>query len=344
MRHKTFILVAVLVAAMLAGAVAVYAYDSSREGTIAEGVTVAGVDVGGTSAARARRVVRREVSAPLERPIVVTYRGRRFELSPSDARLHADVGGMIDEALRASRDGTILSRVARDLTGGEEDAQVPARISYSRRAVRRLVASVERSVNRKPRDARVEFPSLRQVSERTGVELESRRLQRRLERVLVAPGARRVIRAPAQTTRPKVTRAQLADRYPIVLVTDRRRFELRLYKRLRLVRTYTVAVGAAGYDTPAGLYRIQNKAVNPAWHVPKKPWAGSLAGRVIPGGTADNPLKARWLGIYDGAGIHGTDDLGSLGRAASHGCIRMAIPDVIGLYEQVPVGAPVYIS
>ncbi len=69
-----------------------------------------------------------------------------------------------------------------------------------------------------------------------------------------------------------------------------------------------------------------------------------LAGTVVPGGVPENPLKARWLGIYDGAGIHGTDQTYSLGSAASHGCIRMAIPDVIELYDQVPVGAPIYIA
>jgi lipoprotein-anchoring transpeptidase ErfK/SrfK len=84
--------------------------------------------------------------------------------------------------------------------------------------------------------------------------------------------------------------------------------------------------------------------VNPAWSVPNSDWAGDLAGTVVPGGVPENPLKARWLGIFDGAGIHGTDQLGSLGTAASHGCIRMAIPDVIALYNRVPVGAPVYIA
>jgi lipoprotein-anchoring transpeptidase ErfK/SrfK len=78
--------------------------------------------------------------------------------------------------------------------------------------------------------------------------------------------------------------------------------------------------------------------------VPQSPWAGKLAGTVVPGGTPQNPLKARWLGIFNGAGIHGTDAIGSLGTAASHGCIRMAVPDVIQVYDEVPVGAPVYIA
>ena len=72
-------------------------------------------------------------------------------------------------------------------------------------------------------------------------------------------------------------------------------------------------------------------------------WAGDLAGRSIPPGP-QNPLKARWMGIYGGAGFHGTADIGSIGSAASHGCIRMRIPEVIELYDQVPLGAPIYIA
>src|SRR6185436_4080160 len=116
------------------------------------------------------------------------------------------------------------------------------------------------------------------------------------------------------------------------------------FKDLRVAKTYKIAVGQAGLETPAGLYHVQDKAVNPAWHVPKRPWAGDLAGKVIPGGVPENPLKARWLGIYAGAGIHGTADVGSLGSAASHGCIRMAVLDVEELYDKVPVQAPVYIQ
>jgi lipoprotein-anchoring transpeptidase ErfK/SrfK len=88
---------------------------------------------------------------------------------------------------------------------------------------------------------------------------------------------------------------------------------------------------------------VQNKAVNPSWFVPNKPWAGSLAGKVIPPGP-ENPIKSRWMGIYDGAGIHGTSDTASIGTPASHGCIRMLIPEVEELYDQVPVRTPIYIS
>ena len=131
-------------------------------------------------------------------------------------------------------------------------------------------------------------------------------------------------------------------KYPDYIIINRNGFQLRYYHRLKLQKAYTIAVGQQGLETPAGLYDVQDKQVNPSWHVPNSSWAGSLAGQVIPPGPQD-PLKARWMGIDGGAGIHGTEDVGSLGSAASHGCIRMAIPDVIELYDQVEVGTPVYI-
>ena len=77
--------------------------------------------------------------------------------------------------------------------------------------------------------------------------------------------------------------------------------------------------------------------------MPNSAWAGSLAGQVIPGGAPNNPLKARWLGIANGVGIHGTAEDWSIGTRASHGCIRMHVSDVIDLYPRVPVGTPVLI-
>lgn len=344
MRHRWFILVAVLLLVLIGGSVAAFAYDSSRDDVIAKGVTIAGVNVGGMKAVHARHLVRRELQKPLERPIAVVRGEQRFTLSAQDAGVKADVGGMVDEALRQSRDGSIFTRVARDLTGGQEDAQVSARVTYSTDAVEQLVKRVETKLNRPARDAEVDFPSLQKVKEEKGRRVRTASLQQRIAQALTVPGVERKVRAPVRIIKPKVTQTQLAAKYPIVLVADRYNYRLRLYKDLQLQKEYVVAVGALGFDTPAGLYHIQNKAVDPAWHVPNSAWAGDLAGTTVPGGTAENPLKARWLGIYNGAGIHGTDQTYSLGSAASHGCIRMAIPDVIELYDQVPVGAPIYIA
>ena len=339
-----FILAAVLLLVLVGGAVAAYAYDSSREEVIANGVTVAGVGVGGMDVDAARAVVERRLREPLEQPIAVVRGKRRFNLSAEDAGVQADVPGMVDAALQRSRSGSIFARVTRDLSGGEENAEVAARVTYDQVAVNRLVKRVAKGLNREARDADVTFPALEKVKEKKGRSVKTAMLRRRLAQALTVPGVDRSVKAPVRIERPKVTQAELAEKYPALLVADRANFQLRFYKNLQLVKSYTVAVGAVGFDTPAGLYHIQNKAVDPAWTVPNSGWAGDLAGTVVPGGTAENPLKERWLGIYDGAGIHGTDQTYSLGTAASHGCIRMAIPDVIELYDQVEVGAPIYIA
>src|SRR3954468_25020802 len=121
MRHRWFIFVAVLLLVLVGGAVAAYAYDSSRDDLIAKGVTIAGVDVGGMRTGEATRVVRRELQKPLERPITIKRGAARFTLSAEDAGVQADVGAMVDEAVKVSRDGSIITRVARDITGGEEN-------------------------------------------------------------------------------------------------------------------------------------------------------------------------------------------------------------------------------
>jgi lipoprotein-anchoring transpeptidase ErfK/SrfK len=207
------------------------------------------------------------------------------------------------------------------------------------------VNRVKRSVDRPSRNASVRFQtaSLPAIPSETGLKLNARRLLRRVERALTQTGSGRRVRVNVKVTQPDVTTNQLAKKYPYVVTIDRAGFKLRYFKRLRLAKAYPIAVGMAGLETPSGLYHIQDKQVNPSWHVPNSDWAGKLAGRVIPPGP-DNPIKARWMGIYAGAGIHGTAELGSLGSAASHGCIRMAIPDVEQLYDKVPLKTPVFIQ
>jgi lipoprotein-anchoring transpeptidase ErfK/SrfK len=194
------------------------------------------------------------------------------------------------------------------------------------------------------RNAEVDLESgnVEPTPSREGLAVRAARLRRDIRAELLDMGETRIARVKTRVVEPAVTTDDLAKEYPAVIVVNRAAFKLSFYKNLELHKTYRVAIGQAGYDTPTGLYEIQNKAVNPSWHVPNSDWAGELAGTVVPPGPS-NPIKARWMGIYDGAGIHGTDATGSIGTAASHGCVRMLIPDVIELYDQVPVGAPVYI-
>jgi lipoprotein-anchoring transpeptidase ErfK/SrfK len=252
---------------------------------------------------------------------------------------------MIDTALQRGREGGILARTWRGLTGGHVDAHVAPEITYSRPAVQRLVDRVRVAVSRKAEDAKVNYaPDSVSISpSRPGRTIDAGVLRTSIEAALLSSTRGRTLTAPVQTVEPKVTADNLADKFPVVLTIDRGNFRLNLFKRLKRVKVYPIAVGQVGLETPAGLYKISNKAINPAWHVPNSDWACALAGKVIPGGAPDNPLKARWLGVYDGVGVHGTDARNSIGTNASHGCIRMLVEDVEKLYDEVPIGTPIFI-
>jgi lipoprotein-anchoring transpeptidase ErfK/SrfK len=347
MRTRVVLIAAVLGVLLLAGAGAVYAYDQARADQIGEGVRIGGVDVSGLSPEQARAKLRRAVLDPLSEPVVVRALGKRYRLTPEQAAVTVDIDGSVEAALDRSRDGNMLVRTWRGIRGESLDAEVELDIGYSKRAIAKLVKRVRKDVDEPAVNASVDLESgsVEPQPSKEGRRLLAKKLKRQVRRRLLDVGGAKRVRARTEVVEPEVTTAELAKKYPAVLVVNRSAFQLTLYKNLELAKTYRVAIGAVGYDTPAGLYHIQNKAVNPAWTMPNSDWVPAAdRGKVIPGGVPENPLKARWLGIYDGAGIHGTDATGSIGTAASHGCIRMLIPDVIELYDQVPVGAPIYIS
>jgi lipoprotein-anchoring transpeptidase ErfK/SrfK len=345
MRQRSFIALAVALAILVVGAVGVYAYDKTRDDVIAKGITAGGVDLSGMSPAKARDTLRRELSDPLQKPVVVKYAGKRYKLSPARAKVRIDTVGMVQEALTASQKGNIITRTTRSLTGGSVHKSIPVEVSYSKRAVAVFAKHVKKGVDLPAKDASISFGGggIEQVESQEGRELDTESLKAKVSAELVEPTADHKVKASVTDVKPKVTTAELGDRYPKVIIVNRGGHQLTLYSHLKVEKSYTIAVGQAGLETPAGQYTIQDKQVNPYWHVPQSAWAGSLAGRVIPPGPT-NPIKARWMGIYNGAGIHGTSDVGSLGTSASHGCIRMAIPDVEDLFDRVNVGDPVFIS
>jgi lipoprotein-anchoring transpeptidase ErfK/SrfK len=345
MGRKAKIAIVAAVAILALGASGVYALDTSHEDQITEGVTIAGIDVGGLSRADAERLLRHDLVAPLREPVRVGFDGKRYTLPAKRLGIHADVSGMVDAAIAAGRDGGLPTRVFRYVTGGTVDSNVPARIGYSSAAVDRFVEHVVDEIDRPARDATVvaSADSISTVPGHNGRKVRVGQLRRQVVAAVDSPLGSRKITPKVVSTTPEVTVDELASEYPSYLTLDRSSYTLRLWQNLELTRTYTVAVGQVGLETPAGLYSIQDKQVDPYWHVPESAWAGSLAGQVIPPGPA-NPLKERWMGIFAGAGIHGTDQTYSLGSAVSHGCVRMSIPDVIELYDRVEVGTPIYIG
>ncbi|MCW2922039.1 MAG: ErfK/YbiS/YcfS/YnhG family protein [Thermoleophilia bacterium] len=122
------------------------------------------------------------------------------------------------------------------------------------------------------------------------------------------------------------------------IVIDRSANTLTLYRVGKVVKTYGVATGSPEFPTPTGDFEIQSMQENPTWTPPDSDWAKDA--EVIPPGP-DNPLGTRWMAIQGTVGIHGTNNPASIGYSVSHGCIRMAIPDVEDLYSRVAIGTRV---
>ena len=343
--HKIAIAAVAAVILLLLLAVGVWAYDDAQKDQIAPGIKVGGVEIGGHDADAARKIIKQQVVAPLRQPIVVTYQGKDYTLSPHELKQKADVDAIIQDAIDRSRQGGIFDRVARYATGGDVNAEIDPNVGFSSKAVKNFIYALEQQINQDPVDATVQ-PSgskLRPVPGKPGLAVDEAKMTDEINEAVDSPGRNQALPVAVKTTKPKVTKKDLPHEFPRYIYIDRANFTLRFYHHLKLEKSYTIAVGQQGLETPAGLYHATDKQVDPSWHVPNSAWAGSLAGQVIPPGPAD-PLKARWIGIVDGAGIHGTDELSSLGSAASHGCVRMSIPDVEDLYDRVDVGDPIYVK
>jgi lipoprotein-anchoring transpeptidase ErfK/SrfK len=322
--------IAAVAAALVAPASAPAAAEERR---IKPGVSSAGVDLSGLTVAEAAARLDAELTPRLLGELVLTTAGRLWPLTMADAKLDLDSARTARRAL-----------YARPREPGAAVAVRPA-LRHSRAAVKAFVARVAARVRRAPREAGVRIAVRRLILRRSslGKALAQARTRRRIDAMLGDAAAPRALRARLTTVQPQTTTAEARRAYRTVVTIHRSAFRLRLFKDLRLHRSYPIAVGQRAYPTPAGLFSITSKQVNPVWSVPNSPWTGELAGTTVQGGTAANPLKARWIGITDGVGIHGTAQSWSIGTRASHGCIRMHVPDVIALYRRVPLGTPVLI-
>ena len=126
--------------------------------------------------------------------------------------------------------------------------------------------------------------------------------------------------------------AQIPDkRLLLVSLPDR---QLALIENGQVKKVYPVAVGKESTPSPTGSFRIVARVTDPSYY---------HEGKVVTPGPK-NPLGTRWMGLgYKGYGIHGTNAPNSIGKAASHGCIRMVKKDLEELFGMVKVGDEVEI-
>jgi lipoprotein-anchoring transpeptidase ErfK/SrfK len=311
-RLVLFVLVIAALAPVLTG-------DAKPPALVARGVTLAGVPVGGMSNEQAQAAVR----PAFARPIRLVYGDRRWRLVPARFGAKVAVARGVAVALRA-----------------RAGAAVPLVPSVDTRAVRRFVGALDKRISYPAKDA--ELTGLQGLvpqfaREEQGLQVLRALTAQRIVRALQTPAIRR-IRVATKVVEPERTVANFG---PIVVIR-RGTNELRYYIGARLVRTFGVATGQTVYPTPTGTFSIVDMQLNPWWRPPDSPWAKGL--QPIPPGPG-NPLGTRWMGLSaPGVGIHGTPDDASIGYSASHGCIRMHIPDAEWLFYHVHLGTPVVIT
>jgi hypothetical protein len=284
---------------------------------IPEGVTIAGVGVGGMTADQARIAVQ----ASFERPVEFAYKKKLWRATPVELGARPYVEGAVRRALEA-----------------HPFEAVPMVVTIRGVDVRAYVAHLADLFSRPPKDATLRLRRLRPylTKPREGLRVLRPAMTASIVRALKA-NERGPIELEATVTEPKLT---LANFGPVVVIR-RETKKLYLYRGQRYWKRFGVATGQSSYPTPVGRFAVVVKQRDPWWYPPRSVWARGLS--PVPPGPG-NPLGTRWMGIsVPGVGIHGTPDAASIGYSASHGCVRMRIPDAEWLFGHVAVGTPVFI-
>jgi lipoprotein-anchoring transpeptidase ErfK/SrfK len=285
---------------------------------MADGVFIGKVEVGGLTPAYAAVLVKTQFDEPLR----VRFGRRTILVTPQRLGASARVRLAVDQARRA-----------------QPDTRIPLFVTLRSGAVRRYVAALAKRFDKPAMSA--ELVGLRGnrpwiTKERTGRVLKQR------------PAIRAIVAALRTHTRmPTLIRAERVDpsatraRFGPIVVIRRESKVLNLYRGMRLWKRLGVATGTSEYPTPIGRFSIATMQRHPWWYPPDSDWAKGE--KPIPPGPG-NPLGTRWMGLTaPGVGIHGTPDAASIGYSASHGCIRMRIPEAEWLFTRLRVGTPVFI-
>jgi lipoprotein-anchoring transpeptidase ErfK/SrfK len=294
----------------------------AKEPVIASGVDVAGLYLGGMTAAEAREAVRRHAT----RWVLISFEDKSWRFAPETLGAKAKVNQTVRAALDAP-----------------EDASLSLVVDVARKPLQRWTRTFAKDFDEQRKDSTIILRDGRPKVTPSSAGRELLRDQMRAAvRATVANNDGSPVELPVRTLKPRVTEKNVG----LAIVIKRASNRLVLYepgapKGKRVKRKFGVATGLASYPTPLGNFEIVTKQRNPWWRPPDSGWARGA--QPIPPGPG-NPLGTRWMGISAPAiGIHGTPDAASIGYSASHGCIRMHVPQAEWLFDRVEIGTPVYI-
>ncbi|HTG46377.1 MAG TPA: L,D-transpeptidase family protein [Actinomycetota bacterium] len=318
-----------------------YRYEQGQADRILPGVTIAGVDVGGMTRDEARSAVEASVARTLSGSLTVIVGDHTWTKSQNSLGRTAAVEPAIDRALDV---GTSMGTFDRfwHRVHARVAVAVPLHYRTPAASVRALVDQIAGTVMVKPTNASIgmepDASNLTFIHAAAGRSIDQRSATIAIDRALRT--GRTTVTVRTISVAPKVPDAKLGR--TIVVHLDRNRLDL--YQGFHVIHSWSVATAKPGFTTPDGIWTIYAKKVDPTWYNPALDGWGAGEPAVVGPGPG-NPMgpRALYLTAPGLIRIHGTSDPASIGRYASHGCIRMNNDDVVALYPMVPVGTHVVV-
>ena len=337
-RKVAILLVALFVLAFSGVAYATYDYDKEFDGKLLPGIVIAGVDVGGMTPEEAYRSVKAAGKIQLDRNIKVGYEEKTWTVTPRELGARSNARALVDAAVAESDSTGMLAKASMAVFGNELDHDSDLAITYPKQGIRGFIDGAAAALDREPIDAGVDYSSgwLEFTEPKEGRVLLRKESRRALSRALKQE--RDKVTLAVKTTTPEVTE-QKWDKALLVRIGENK---LYLYEDGKITKEYVVATGLPEYMTPVGEYYITEKRYMPTWVNPDpEGWGAGMPASIGPG--PGNPLGTRALNwSIGGIRFHGTEATYSLGYNASHGCVRLSMPDIEELYELVDVGTPIF--
>ena len=334
------VVLGVLVLGIAGTAFGALRYDRNRQGLILPGVRIDGIDIGNMDRARALAAVAAVVDRSLEQEMTLAAGDKIWTETLADLGLAADIDAAVDKAMALSAANGLVSRLYHRITGTPvTDISVTVGYTLSMDAIDAFVHRAATQIAVPARNASFDLVDgkLVKVHARAGASLSSGPSTEQIKQAVVQRAL--ALALPVSLVRPKVADSSLGK----TIVVNVSQNMLYLYDGLQIIRRYPVATAKQGFVTPDGAWEVVDKVENPTWHNPAPTGWGAGEPLVIPPGPG-NPLGTRALYLSaPGIRIHGTPSDSSIGTYASHGCIRMHIPDSEALYPLVPIGTPVFI-
>jgi lipoprotein-anchoring transpeptidase ErfK/SrfK len=336
-RRVALIVAIVCVVSLVGGGTAAFANDAFKRAHLLPGTRIGGLDLGGQPLAQAQQKLTTAFVEPLHQPMVISASDVSTETTPWDLGMHVDVREILQQTYDRQQQLSLWQRIRAWVRGvRNDDRSVDPLIDKA--ILMRTVNDIARRVSRPVQDASLSFDGgkLLIVPDRAGRTLDVNAAAKEVSAALT-DGVRNVT-LPVQQT----FAAHRTSDFASVIVVRGGSNVLDLYENGALVKSYGVATGQPAYPTPMGQFFIVGKQVDPVWINPHSSWSVGMP-EYVPAGP-NNPLGTRAMQLdADGIYIHGTPEDSSIGSHASHGCIRMHMPDAEDLFGRVHVGTPVLI-